>query len=52
MIEIFEERDPDNKFLQVIGDEIEPGEKVKLKFHGKKDKIKNADMMSMVKTPR
>ena len=34
MIEILEERDPDNKFLQVIGDEVlEPGEKVKLKFH-------------------
>ena len=45
MIEILEERDPDNKFLQVIGDEIlEPGEKVKLKFHmGSMDKIKNAD---------
>ena len=45
MIDILEERDPDNKFLQVIGDEvIEPGEKVKLKFHmGSMDKIKNAD---------
>ena len=47
MIEILEERDPDNKFLQVIGDEvIDPGEKVKLKFHmGSMDKIKNADMI-------
>ena len=47
MIEILEERDPDNKFLQVIGDEVlEPGEKVKLKFHmGSMDKIKNADMI-------
>ena len=45
MIDILEERDPQNKFLQVIGDEvIEPGEKVKLKFHmGSMDKIKNAD---------
>lgn len=45
MIDILEERDPDNKFLQVIGDEVlDPGEKVKLKFHmGSMDKIKNAD---------
>ena len=47
MIEILEERDPDNKFLKVIGVEVlEPGEKVKLKFHmGSMDKIKNADMI-------
>ena len=45
MIDILEERDPGNKFLEVIGDEVlEPGEKVKLKFHmGSMDKIKNAD---------
>ena len=46
-IDILEERDPDNKFLQVIGDEVlDHGEKVKLKFHmGSMDKIKNADMI-------
>ena len=44
MIDILEERDPDNKFLQVIGDEVlDPGEKVKLKFHmGSMDKMSDS----------